>query len=396
MKNNCDVIIIGGGVMGTSIAYQLSKKGRKVVLVEKGYYCSGASGSCDISIFLQSKNPGIHLTLALDSAAMYPYLEDELEHHIEYGHKGGMILIETPEELAAMENFVRRQTRIGLKVEILDRKQASEMQDGLAEHLIGATYSPQDAEINPIELTRGFALVAQKRGVRILLETEVTGILKTGDKVTGVKTNRGDISAPLVVNAAGPWANCITEMIGISVPIKPRRGQIVVTEPAPPFIKKGMLSASYLFVKYNPDTLKNSLSRALQLGVGLSLSQTEKGNILIGGTREFVGYDTGNTLDGIEEILKNAARLVPGLKKVNIIRAMAGLRPYTPDGLPLIGYLPGVEGFFIAAGHEGDGVALAPITGRIVADLICEGETYLDISPLSPDRFTKKIDNISL
>jgi sarcosine oxidase subunit beta len=118
----------------------------------------------------------------------------------------------------------------------------------------------------------------------------------------------------------------------------------------------------------------------------LSLSQTEKGNILIGATREFVGYDAQNTREGIREVLKNATRLVPGLKEMNIIRTMGGLRPHTPDGLPLVGYLDGLTGFFMAAGHEGDGVALAPITGRMGADLICDGKTVMDISALNPNR----------
>lgn len=386
MNSSAEAVIIGGGVIGTSIAYQLSRRGMKVVVVEKGYYASGASGSCDTSIFLQSKKPGIHLRMALASAAMYPSLEEELGHHVEYEVKGGMILIETPQELAIMQELVERQKKMGLEVEIIDRRQASEMQDGLAEHLVAATHSPRDGGINPIELTLGYANAARRNGAEILLETEVSGIVKNGDRVAGVKTSLGVIAAPLVINAAGAWASRIAEMAGITVPIKPRRGQIMITEPVAPFVKKGMLSASYITAKYNADLLKDSTSRAAQLGVGLSLSQTEKGNILIGATREFVGYDAQNTREGIREVLKNATRLVPGLKEMNIIRTMGGLRPHTPDGLPLVGYLDGLTGFFMAAGHEGDGVALAPITGRMGADLICDGKTVMDISALNPNR----------
>jgi len=208
-----------------------------------------------------------------------------------------------------------------------------------------------------------------------------------GGRVEGIETAQGPIYAPIVVNAAGAWAPIIGEMVGLHLPIKPRRGQIMITEPVAPYIAKGMLSASYIVAKFNADKLKESKSKAVQLGVGLSLSQTKKGNILIGATREFVGYDVRNTHEGIQAILKNAIRLVPGLGSIHIIRTMGGVRPYTPDGLPLVGYVNNLEGYFMSAGHEGDGIALSPVTGKIVADMIVDGKTFMDVSALDPNRF---------
>lgn len=387
MTMKADIVVIGGGVIGTSVAYNLAKKGKKVILTERNDHATGASGSCDQMIIMQSKNPGIHLEIALASAEMYEDLGKELGHNIEYHKKGGMILIENSEEMKVMQDFVARQKKIGLDVEILDRKDAMKLQRGLAEHLIAATYSPQDAEVNPMELNFAYANAARKLGVEILLETEVTGLLRQGDRVTGVETSRGAIEAEIVVNAAGAWAPDIGRMVGLDIPIKPRRGQIMVTEPVPPFVNKVMLSAMYIVAKYNPDILKQSDSRAVQLGVGLAMTQSDKGNILIGATREFVGYDVKNTPEGIKEVIRNAVRLVPGVKDINLIRTMGGLRPYTPDGLPLLGFVKGVEGFFMAAGHEGDGIALAPITGKIVTDLITEGKTFLDVEAFAPNRF---------
>jgi glycine/D-amino acid oxidase-like deaminating enzyme len=387
MTLKADVIVMGGGVIGASVTYQLARRGRKAILVEKGDFASGASGSCDTSIFLQSKNAGIHLQLALASAELFKGLREELGHDIEYHNKGGMILIETAEELKVMEGFVARQRQTGLQVEIIGRKDASKLQRGLAEHLVGSTYSSHDGDVNPIELTLGFAKAARKLGAEILLEREATGCIIAGGRVEGIETSQGPLYAPVVVNAAGAWAPILGKMAGLELPIKPRRGQLMITEPVAPYIAQQILSASYIVAKYNADKLKESRSRAVQLGVGLSLSQTRKGNIFIGGTREFSGYDVCNTHEGIQTILKNAVRLVPGLGPIHIIRTMGGLRPYTPDGLPLIGYVNHPEGYFVAAGHEGDGIALSPITGKIVADLIVDGKTFMDLSALDPNRF---------
>jgi len=387
MSQKSEIIIIGGGVIGTSIAYQLAKRGKKVTLMESHDHASGASGSCDQNIFLQSKNPGIHLELALASAKMFDGLEEELGSPIEYHRRGGMILIESPAEMEIMKSFVARQKQIGLEVDIIGRSEAIKLQPGLAEHIVGSTYSTMDAEVNPIELNIAYARAARKLGVDIKLETAVTDLMISNNRVIGVVTNKGEFQADLVVNATGAWAAQIAAMAGLQVPIKPRRGQIIITEPVPRFIKKGILSAQYIVAKYNPQLLEKSSSLGVKLGVGLSLSQTDKGNILIGATREFVGYDTTNSREGIREILKNATRLIPPLQNVNIIRTMGGIRPYTPDGLPLVGFVKGIDGLFMAAGHEGDGIALAPVTGRIAAELITEGKAFIDVEPLNPNRF---------
>ena len=387
MKHRFDVIIIGGGVIGTSIAFQLAKRQKQILLIEKQDFASGASGSCDQQIILQSKNPGVHLELALKSAALYPVLVQKLQHDIEYNASGGMILIETPEEMDVMQDFVEQQRQSGLQVDILRREDAVKLQPGLAEHLVGATYSPQDAEVNPIEVTLAFATSARKLGAEVLLNTEVRSLIMSAHRVEGIKTAQGTFYADTVINAAGAWAPDIGRMAGLKIPITPRRGQIAITEAVAPFLKRVMLSAQYIVAKYHPEILENSSDRGRQIGVGLALSQSKKGNILIGATREFAGYDTRVSYDGMKEILKNAARLVPPLKEMNLIRVMAGLRPYTPDGLPLIGRVDGLEGFFIAAGHEGDGIALSPITGKIVSELICDGKTFVDMGPFDPNRF---------
>ncbi len=386
---NSDIIVIGGGVIGTSIAYNLSKEGKKVTLIEKDDHARGASGSSDQLVLMQSKKPGVHLALALESLKMYKTLEEELGEPIHFRQLGGLILIENEDEMKLMEEFVERQRKTGLDVSIISLEEINKLQEGIAQDIIGATYSPMDAEVDPIALNVAFARAAKREGAEILLGTEVTDILVEDGRVTGVETDNGSYHAPVVINAAGVWAPLLAQKVGFDAPIKPRRGQICITDEVDYFVHMPVLSAKYIMAKHNPDLLKDAPEVVSRLGIGLALSQSPKGNIMFGATREFVGYDKGVTYEGISEVIKNAVRYFPKLKDMSIIRTMGGMRPFTPDGLPLIGWTEGIEGFFMAAGHEGDGIALAPVTGRVVSDIILKGETFVDMSGFDPNRFNK-------
>lgn len=385
-----DVVVIGGGVIGCSVAYHLAKKGVSVILVEKNDIASGTSGACDKAVLLQSKNPGLHLKMALEGIKLFPDLQRDLDVDIEFKNAGGMIVIYTQEQWQVMEQFVERQNKLGLSVKLLERDEARQKQPAFAKDIVGSTYSPMDSEVNPIYLTLGFFRGAKKYGAKEMLGTEVKAIKLENGRVCSVVTDHGEIMTHVVVNACGIYAPFISAMVGINIPIVPRRGQIMVTEPVAPLIHGDINCARYITAKFKPELLGNDESA--QLGVGLSLGQTENGNILIGGTREFVGYDKNTTHRALSAVLKHAAKLVPALKDISIIRSFAGLRPYTPDGLPILGSVRQVEGFYMAAGHEGDGIALSAITGRILCDLITEGGTSLDIdmSKLSLERFKEE------
>lgn len=385
-----DIIVIGGGVIGTAIAYNLSKNGKKVTLIEKDDHARGASGSSDQLVLMQSKKPGVHLTLALESLNMYKTLEEELGESIHFRQLGGLILIENENEMKLMTEFVEKQRKTGLDVSIISLEEINKLQEGISQDIIGATYSPMDGEVDPIALNIAFAKAAKREGTEIILGTEVIDVLTEDSRVTGVETKDGNYYAPIVINAAGVWAPLLAEKVGFDAPIKPRRGQICITDEVDYFVKMPVLSAKYIMAKHNPDLLKDAPEVISRLGIGLALSQSPKGNIMFGATREFVGYDKGVTYEGISEVVKNAARYFPKLKDMSIIRTMGGMRPFTPDGLPLIGWTDGIEGFFMAAGHEGDGIALAPVTGKVVSDLILKGESFVDVSAFNPNRFACK------
>ena len=380
LPKKADVVIIGGGVIGSSIAYHLSKLQIDVILLEKGDVASGASGACDGLIFLQSKKPGIHLELALESKKRFDHLREELHFDIEYKNHGGMVVIENEKELQAMKRFVEKQQKVGLDVSLLNADQAREMEPSLSEKILGSTFSPLDAQVNPIFLTLAFIHAAKKLGAKVFTHTNVIGIKLKSGRVCAIKTTKGEITTNTTVNATGAYAASIGKLIDLDIPIKPRRGQILVTEAAPQILNRGLLSASYIAAKFDP-------SLADTQGEGISMDQTSSGNLLLGSTREFVGFDNRTTYEGIHNILRNTLKIIPQLKHLHMIRSFAGFRPYTPDGLPILGNVQAIEGFIMAAGHEGDGMALSPITGELIADLIDTGKTSVFLDHFKLERF---------
>jgi len=375
-----EVVVIGGGVIGSSITYHLAKKGVKVVLLEKNGIASGTSSSCEGLVFLQSKKPGIHLRLALESAKKFYNLKNELDYDIEYRNNGGMVVIENSEELKAMKIFVEKQKSIGLEVSLLDKNKAIEKEPALSQDILGSTFSPLDAQVNPIYLSYAFINSAKNLGAKIYTHTEVTGIKLESNKVRSIETSRGEIETEIVINASGIYAPEIGRMVNLNIPIKPRRGQLLVTEPIPKILNGVLISAKYIAAKFNPNLAEIE-------GEGISIEQTASGNLLIGSTREFVGMNKSTTLEGINSIAKHIIMLFPQLKEINIIRTFAGFRPYTPDGLPILGKLKDLEGFIMAAGHEGDGIALSPITGDLIAELVVEGKTSISLDEFKLERF---------
>lgn len=384
-NSNTDVVVIGGGVIGSSIAYSLACRKVRVTLLEKGDLASGSSGACDGLVLLQSKKPGIHLRLAMESRKLFDRLAEQLPVPIEYHSRGGMVVIETAEELQAMERYVKEQQKTGLDVTLLDTAAAREIEPELSEALVGAAFSPMDGQVNPIALAHGFALGAKRLGARIWTDVRVTGLRRDGCRVVGVETDKGRFSPGLVINAAGVYAPTIGEMVGISVPIRPRRGQLLVTGPTGPKIRGCMISARYIAAKHNPELAEGK-------GEGIAIEQTDSGNLLLGSTREFVGFDRRTTVEGLRGIARRTMAVLPGLSRLNVIRSFAGLRPYTPDGLPILGPVEGVEGFIMAAGHEGDGIALSPITGEMIAQYIVDGRTNIPIDPFRLERFGSSHD----
>jgi len=382
-----DVIVIGAGIIGLATAYYLARENKKVLVLEKEEIGAGASGACDDMILLQSKKPGILLEMALESLDMYKHLSDELDVDLEFQNLGGMILIETEKQLSIMEEFVENQNKHGLNVEILDKETVIKKQPFVSRRVVASTYSSIDSQVNPFRVMQGFIKKGQELGMEIKKHSPVKRIKTTKTGLWEVETDNGEkFSSKVVVNAAGAWAPEICKLVEMDIPIKPKRGQIAITEQIPPLGETNIWDAEYIVTKLNPSMAPKRKKILAELGIGLSFTRTHDGNYFIGGTREFVGYDKGTTIEGISNIVTQALRYFPILSNVNIIRTFGGLRPASLDGKPFLGEIEGLSGFFVAAGHEGDGIALAPVTGKLMAQLISGQKPFLSIEELAPTK----------
>ena len=386
--NRPEIIVIGGGVIGSSITYYLSKMGKKVLMIEKKDNCSGSAGASDGVVGYHTKKPGLQMELAIRSIAMFEELSKELGMDIEYRKDcGGMQPAETKLEWEILSEIVKEQRQSGVDIRMISIEEACKIEPQLNPDLYGALYSPTCGKVNPIRLTFAYVQAAKRLGAQVLSNTEVTDVLVKMGRVMGVETSKGTYYADQVIDAAGSWAAEIAAMAGVDLPIRPRKGQLFITEPLGPFMDVTLQCARYNVIKFKPEAVGDKA--VLRMGASLSIEQTENGGLVIGSTREFVGYDRENTLEAMEVTMRRAMRFFPALKDVNIIRAFAGLRPFTPDGIPVIGEVEKLPGVFVAAGHEGDGIALAPITGKLMAELLVQGKSSYSLEAFSPNRFRR-------
>ena len=385
IPGRAEIVIVGGGVIGSAIAYFLSKAGREVVLLERGGIGGEASVANGAFVWTSTRRPGIDLTLALASIEIHNQFREELDYEIEYRRPGGMIIIENEKQIPKIEAFRKGREKAGFILRPMDVKEAKSLEPLLSESIVGALYNPLDGGTNPFQLLVALNRKAARLGAKICHHTEVRGIEIEHAKVKRVLTGQGPIEAEIVVNACGSWASSIGKMVGIDIPIIPNEMEFVVTEQLPPVVSHIIMGASYVTEEYGKDEM---IANRNKFGRGLCIHQTASGNLLLGATWRFVGYDKRTSYEETVAIAKEVARLFPPLKNVHAIRSFANFFPFTNDDLPILGHVDGIEGLIIAAGHCGHGICLGPITGKLISELICEGRTSIPIGELSLSRFS--------
>lgn len=364
---------------GAACALYASRADLDVIVVDRGPVAGGTTGAGEGNLLVSDKEPGPELDLALFSNRLWGELAQEFGEVIEYEAKGGVVVATSPGSLTALEHFAAGQRAAGVVAETVAGDALYALEPHLAPGLPGAVHYPQDSQVMP---ALAAAHLVRTSGARLLTGRTVTEVLRTTDgTVRGVRTDRGDIHTPAVVNAAGTWGGELAALAGTSLPVLPRRGFVLVTEPLPRMVHHKVYAADYV-----ADVASDSAA----LQTSAVVEGTAAGPVLIGASRERVGFDRSVSLPALRALAAGATRLFPFLSDVRAIRSYAGFRPYMPDHLPAIGPDPRVPGLFHACGHEGAGIGLATGTGHLIAQTLTAKTPDLDLAPFRPDRFPEE------
>ncbi|WP_326823540.1 NAD(P)/FAD-dependent oxidoreductase [Streptosporangium sp. NBC_01756] len=376
-----DVVVIGAGVVGAACAYYAVRAGLDVVVVDRGSVAGGTTGAGEGNVLVSDKEPGPELDLALLSNGLWRELAEF--DGFEFEPKGGLVVAETGEVLETLTALAGRQA---VEHTVVAPDELNDYEPHLAKGFAGGVFYPQDAQVQPMlaaaRLIRHGGDRFGRGALTLRTGVTVTGFLRDGERITGVTTDRGDIIAGAVVNAAGTWGGEIAALAGVHVPILPRRGFILVTEPfEKPLIRHKVYTAAYV-----TDVASDSEG----LETSAVVEGTPSGPVLIGASRERVGFDRTISVPVLERLARQAVELFPALAERRAIRAYCGFRPYCPDHLPVIGEDPRAPGLHHACGHEGAGIGLAPATGHLIAQTLIGGRPDLDLTPFRPDRFQEE------
>lgn len=372
MIKTADVVIIGGGISGCSIAYNLAKKGVKnIVVIEKRYLGSGATGRCGAGV-RQQWGTEMNCRLAMESIKFFERANEELHYEgdIEFKQGGYLIVASTEKEDIQFKKNVELQKSLGIPVEYLTPKEAKEIVPYLnTERIISATYCEKDGHLNPFLATDAFARAAKRLGVKFYTYTEVIDVKIENGKVVGVVTDKGEISTRTVVNAAGGHSKIIGQMAGIDLPVYSERHQILVTEPVEQMQKPMVMSFS----------------------LNLYCQQTPHGSFIMGrgDSHEPKDLRITSSWQFLDEMAKTIVDLLPPIGELRVIRQWAGLYNLTPDKQPILGPVKELEGFYLAIGFSGHGFMLAPMTGLLLAEQIVGEKTTISINMLDKDRFKR-------
>jgi D-hydroxyproline dehydrogenase subunit beta len=391
-------------VIGAACAYYAARAGLTVTVVDRGPVAGGTTGAGEGNVLVSDRAPGPELCLALLSIRLWRELAADLGEVFEYEPKGGLVVAGTDAALDGLRELAARQRAGGAEaVEVGAPAGLADYEPYLAPGFAGGMFYPQDAQVQPMLAAAHLLRAARERhGARVLTGVTVTGFLTAGGRITGVRTGPGsgsgldtgagagghgggEIGAGAVVNAAGTWGGDTARLAGVRLPIGPRRGFILVTEPltgraGAPLVRHKVYTAQYV---------ANVASDEAGLETSAVVESTRAGTVLIGASRERVGFDRTISLPVLRRLARQAISLFPVLAEVTAIRAYCGFRPYSPDHRPVIGADPRAPGLLHACGHEGGGIGLAAATGYLISQVLTGASPDIDLAPFRPDRFAE-------
>jgi sarcosine oxidase subunit beta len=378
MKRSADVVIVGGGCMGASVAYHLARRGvTDVVLVEREkMLATGSTGRNAGGVRHQFSNDA-NIRLSIESIGLLERFAGEVGYPIDFHQDGYLFLLSTPASVETFRRNVALQRSLGVDVQWLDGAAAARLAPGLdTDGVIGATFCQRDGIADPNGVTMGFARTAQTLGVSVERDAEVTAIRVNAGRIAAVETSRGTIETRIVVNAAGPYARQVGRMAGVEVPVDPYRRHIfiaAVDSARPAGGAPGVPSSHIMVIDFETTFYFHREGAGLLFGMG--------------DPHETPTFDTTVQWDFLPQVIEVAVRRLPALADASISHAWAGLYEITRDGNPIIGAADGVDGLFLINGFSGHGFQHAPAAGRILADVVAGRDPQFDLTPFAPGRF---------
>jgi D-hydroxyproline dehydrogenase subunit beta len=409
------VIVIGAGIVGAALARELTTAGLSVTVVDRAASAGGTSAAGEGNLLVSDKGPGPELQLALRSLTLWSSLAaslpDELGPRfpsIEHEQKGGLVVATTPSGALALGDFAASQRTVGIVANPLDSHEVRSSEPDLTADFTAVMHYPQDAQVQPAVATEALLASARRRGAVVRQGVEVLGplfdgprsagappagvgpavrgpsdvLLPSGDRLdgrrlVGVRTSAGDLYADHVVVAAGPWSAEVARRLGVVLPVRPRRGTLLVTTRMPQRIRHKVYDADYVGAVESDDAALQTSS---------VVESTASGTVLIGSSREQRGFDDQIEERVLSRIAARAIRLFPFLATAAVMRAYGGFRPFVPDHLPVIGPDPRLPGLWHATGHEGAGIVLSAATAELLTDLMLDRPSHVEAAPFAVDR----------
>jgi glycine oxidase len=371
MNKTTDVVIVGGGVIGCAIAYYLRKSNIDVTVLEQGDIGGQASSAAAglLAPLGPLSGPGPFADLVLASFALFPSLVPELEDAsgltLGYEQIGALRTVTSPKRVAHLRKRLEDWQPLGLKMNWLTGDEARQLEPTLGPNIYAAIHAPEESQIHASQVVKAFSQAARNLGAKIYSHTRVTGIQRDSTKVTKVQTDQDEIACSSLILATGAWTACYAEWFHTSLPVSPLRGQMLsLQQPGNPLRHIIFGNGAYLVPRGN--------------------------SILVGATKDNVGFNVQVTEEGISWLHATALKLLPALRTSSIERTWAGLRPKTLDSQPILGPLPNWRNVILATGHNSVGIILSVLTGQAIADLVCTGKTSPVIQPFSLERYAEK------
>ena len=381
---DAEVIIVGAGIVGAALARALALAEARVTVLDRGASAGGTSAAGEGNLLVSDKGPGPELDLAVLSRRLWQRLAEELPAELgprfpalEFEAKGGLVVATAPAGADTLLSFAAGQRAAGMDARPIDRAEAAALEPDLTPDREATVYYPEDAQLQPVAATEALLASARRHGARVRQGVTVLGGIRARDALSGVETTAGELRADHVIIAAGPWSADVAETFGVTLPVRPRRGTVLVTTRMPRRIRHKV---------YDGDYVDAVGSGAATLRTSAVVESTAAGTVLIGSSRERRGFDERIEPAVLAELAGKAIRLFPFLAEAAVLRAYGGFRPFVPDHLPVIGPDPRLSGLWHATGHEGAGIGLSVGTAELVRDLMTGAEPAVAATPFAVDR----------